>query len=290
MERHIPVLLNEVLNFAPPHSKVILDCTLGDGSHSEALLKKFSSAKLVGIDADPESILRSKNFLYEYKDRLMLFRERFDNCAEVLKKSGNDAPDYIIFDLGWSSPQFKERGRGFSFANPTEPLDMRFNPSSGATAAELLNTLSAEELGKILRKYGEEKKWKELASSIVEKRESKPFETVNDLLQVVASVKPRTYKDKINPATLVFQALRIAVNNELDVLNSALHSAMDIVKTDGRIVVISFHSLEDRIVKEIFNSSDGFKIITKKAVVPRMEEIKNNPRSRSAKIRVIEKL
>ncbi len=301
--KHKPVLLKEVVELLDIKSgDNIVDCTVGDGGHAQAMLQASApNGILLGIDADPESILRAKRFLYQYKDRVVLVRDNFVNLNEIIENTGFQPVHGILMDLGWSSPQFAERGRGFSFKKD-EPLDMRYC-ANGAfdkspTVTEIINQESEEELEQILRVYGEEKLSTEIAKAITRERKNKPISRTGDLARIILQVyrnKLKINKDvpwvgKIHPATRTFQALRIAVNNELEILERALVQARMLLEPEARLAVISFHSLEDRIVKHFFKASvDDLKIITKKPVTASLSEIKQNPRARSAKLRVAEK-
>jgi len=316
--RHVPVLLNEVmegLNLAG--GAKVIDCTVGDGGHSEAMLERIGpKGKLLGIDADPESLLRAKQYLYNFSEQATFVRDNFSNLATIIRDSGFGPADAIVMDLGWSSPQFEERGRGFSFQKD-EPLDMRFTGKSQIqnlksqinsnyqipkyeTASEWVNNAEENELATIFKKYAEEKFYNEIANAIVTARASQPIETTGQLVEIILRVYRRmlrTDKDipwmgKIHPATKVFQALRIAVNDELGVLKAVLPQALDALKPGGRLAVISFHSLEDRVVKQYFQKEENktVKIINKKPIEAGEEELKINPRARSAKLRVVEKI
>ncbi len=276
----------------------VIDCTLGDAGHAEKILEKIGpSGKLLGIDADVEAILRAKQYLYNFGNQAIFVRDNFVNLSKIVAEQKFFPVNGILLDLGWSSPQFEERGRGFSFAKPEEKLDMRYG-SSGKTASELVNELNEEELEKIFRDYGEERLSREIATAITEKRKIKEIKQVSDLVEIVLEV----YRAKLNtektvpwvgglhPATKIFQALRIAVNDELGVIEKVLPQAIEILVTGGRLAVIAFHSLEDRIVKHFFKDSKLIKIITKKPIECLEEESALNPRARSAKLRVIEKL
>ncbi len=323
MKRHIPVLLDETidaLNLAP--GKQIIDGTLGDAGHSEKIVAAVApDGRLLGIDADAEAILRAKQFLYEYKDRTVFVRDNFVNLKEIVARESFTPVDGILLDLGWSTPQFEERRRGFSFNNPDERLDMRYDtqlqcehdpedpPTSvdgkalygRCTAAEYINKKDEAELERILSTYGEESLCKEIAAAIVERRDGYTIETVGDLVDVVLSVYRKKLKtDKevpwvggLHPATKVFQALRIAVNDELGVVERVLPDAIDVLAPGGRLSVITFHSLEDRIVKHFFKKEAAkgtIRIINKKPIVCSEEEHAANPRARSAKLRTIEKI
>lgn len=303
--RHIPVLLNEVIDALELKAgDNVVDCTLGDAGHSEVILEKTSpDGKLIGIDADPESLLRAKKFLDKFGDRVVYVRDNFKNLKKIIQEKNLSSVDAILIDLGWSSPQFEERNRGFSFMND-EPLDMRY--SSGGiidkdelTAADIVNNRDKIELSSIFKKYGEEKLSIEIADMIVEFRKEKKISTSKELSEIILSV----YRKKLNttkeipwigglhPSTKVFQALRIEVNNELDILKEVLPQALDILSVGGRLAVISFHSLEDRIVKHYFRSivPRYASFIHKKPVIASEDELKINNRARSAKLRVIKK-
>jgi len=305
--RHLPVLLSEVLDVLQLKSGMrVIDCTLGDAGHSEKILQKIGlNGRLLGIDADAEAILRSKQYLYDFGERAICVCGNFKNLTEIAHANGFNSADGILADLGWSTPQFEERGRGFSFAHPAEPLDMRYGAKAAdeyetATAANLLAELSESEIETIFRVYGEEKFSKEIAREIILKRKEKEIKTVADLVEIVLTVYRRKLKSTkeipwvggIHPATKVFQALRIAVNKELSVLEEVLPQMVDLLAPGGRLAVITFHSLEDRIVKHFFKDLQNkiIKIITKKPIVAMEEELKNNPRARSAKLRVVEKI
>jgi len=299
--RHVPVLLSEVvagLNLKK-NSRVI-DCTLGDAGHSEAILKCIGGkGKLMGIDADPESLLRSKKSLDQFAKQVIFVRDNFKNLKKIAKDNNFESVDAILMDLGWSTPQFKERGRGFSFEND-EPLDMRYSQAVGENASDIINQYSENDLEKIFRFYGEEKLSREIAKDIVSERMDKKIEKTADLVEIVLKAYRRKLKTDreipwvggIHPATKIFQALRIAVNSELEVIRQALPQALELLSVGGRLAVITFHSLEDRIVKQFFvkNQNKILRIINKKPLIAGAEELKNNPSSRSAKLRIIEKI
>ena len=276
MTRHIPVLLDEVINSLQikPNSNII-DCTLGDGGHSEAILEKNSPhGKLLGIDADPESVLRAKQFLYRFGDRAIFERNNFENLKQIITERGFGPVNGILLDLGWSTPQFEERGRGFSFTGD-ESLDMRYGGSNdkSITAAEIINEYGFADLKKIFKQFGEENLAEPIAKEIIEKRKNNRIETTGQLTEIILDVFRRILKsDKeipwvggIHPATKIFQALRIETNHELEALRNILPAAVEALEPGGRLVVITFHSLEDRIVKHFFQGkTDKLKIITKK--------------------------
>jgi 16S rRNA (cytosine1402-N4)-methyltransferase len=286
---HTSVMLEAVLELLQPRPGVeftALDCTLGAGGHAFGLLERSSpDGRLVGLDADPRALDLARA-------RLAMFAERFTainrNFAE-LRALDLEPVDAIVFDLGLSSMQLDSSTRGFSFRSDDEPLDMRFDPQADqATAAELLNDLSEAELERILREFGEEPRARRVARAIVQRR---PLERTGDLVKAVtAALGPA--RGRIHPATRTFQALRIAVNDELGALEAALDAAPDLLKPGGRIAVISFHSLEDRIVKWRFRSwaDQGLaRVLTRKPLQADVDEIRHNPRARSAKLRAAER-
>jgi 16S rRNA (cytosine1402-N4)-methyltransferase len=302
-DRHIPVLLEEVIAGLNLSSGMnIIDCTLGDGGHSEKILEKIApTGKLLGLDTDSESLLRAKRYLYKFQDRITLVHNNFEQLAQVVNTEHFTPVHGILLDLGWSTPQFEERGRGFSFEQD-EPLDMRYNPQedkNSLTAEEIVNKYSLTDLESILKRYGEEKLSKEISKSIVEARGHNKITTTKELVEIILGV----YRAKLNstreipwigglhPATKVFQALRIVVNRELEILKEVLPQALEILEPGGRLAVITFHSLEDRIVKQFFKKEEHKKvtILYKKPVTASSRELAENPRSRSAKLRVIQK-
>ncbi|PIT86111.1 MAG: 16S rRNA (cytosine(1402)-N(4))-methyltransferase [Candidatus Magasanikbacteria bacterium CG10_big_fil_rev_8_21_14_0_10_43_6] len=323
MNRHIPVLLNETLlslNLAP--GKQIVDGTLGDAGHAEKILAAISPhGKLMGIDADAEAILRAKQFLHKYEGQTIFVRDNFEHLKEIIAREAFGPVDGMLLDLGWSTPQFEERRRGFSFQQRDEVLDMRYDtllqcphteedpplsvdgkPLYGkCTAAELLHIASEEMLRGFFERYGEEQLSKEIAAAIVEQREGYPIETVGDLVDIILVVyrkKLRTEKEVpwvggLHPATKVFQALRIAVNDELGVVERVLPDAIDVLAPGGRLSIITFHSLEDRIVKHFFKKEaekKTIRLVHKKPITCSKEEHAANPHARSAKLRTIEKI
>ncbi|MEK7189631.1 MAG: 16S rRNA (cytosine(1402)-N(4))-methyltransferase RsmH [Patescibacteria group bacterium] len=283
---HLPVLLRDTINLLVlrPGSRNI-DCTFGDGGHSRAILQSAPDIQLLGIDTDAKNISRAKK-QKEFK-KVILVNDNFRNLKEIALENNFIGVDGILMDLGWSSTQFAESGRGFSFLRD-EPLDMRLG-AGDLTAEEILNKWPESEIGKILREYGEERNWAKIAQAIVDYRHAKPIKTTGQLVEILFTLRLGQH-GKINPATKTFQALRIAVNDELNALKLALPQAVEILSSGGRLAVISFHSLEDRIVKRFFQNNKSLKIITKKPIVPSREETLENPRSRSAKLRVAEKI
>jgi len=294
---HIPVLLNQVIEFLNPvPGKVFIDCTLGAGGHSEAILQLLKGqGALYGIDADPRNLEIAQKRLEQFKN-VNFIHENFDNLQfigkEILKKEKRI--DGILFDLGLSSLHVDESSRGFSFLHDG-PLDMRFNPHQRLTAADIVNTYPYEELLSIFKTYGEEKFSHRIATAIVEHRRHGKFETTSQLANfVTTTVAPRPdFYFKRHPATRIFQALRIATNRELEVLHSGLAAAVNIISPGGRIVAISYHSLEDRIVKHFFrekSKNEILNVLTKRPIEPDEKEYEENRRSRSAKLRAAEKI
>lgn len=306
---HCPVLLEEVVAlFAPLSIKIFVDGTVGAGGHAEALLKGHPEIECyLGIDQDPYALEIARERLSPWKDKLLLQRGNFSELNRFITEANLPDPDGILVDLGVSSMQIDEPQRGFSFSH-NGPLDMRMNPDDMLTAADILNTYSEKEIGRIFREYGEEKQWRKATRLIIEAREKALFSTTDDVKNVL--LKPLTHfaKKGINPLTLIFQALRIAVNRELQVLDDFLPIAVKRLRDGGRLAVISFHSLEDRRVKEVFRFAASDKLetsglcgifrnkpkeailLTKKPLEATEEEILRNPRSRCAKLRAIQKI
>lgn len=292
---HIPVLLKESLDLLKPEKgTMFVDATINGGGHSEEILKRMKQgAVLTGIDQDEDLINLLKNkFQKEIGEkRLILINGNFRDLKNLLKEKS----DGIILDLGMSSYHLEKSGRGFSFQKD-EPLIMTYSADwqNKLTAKEILNTWNREELEEIFREYGEERFARKISEAIAERRKKKPFKTTSELADVILKITPAKYKRmKIHPATRIFQALRIAVNDELNILNEGLNQAFEILKPGGRIIVISFHSLEDRIVKNFFRQKkreNQGEILTKKPIQPSIEEIRRNPKSRSAKLRGIVKI
>lgn len=306
--RHEPVLLKETIEFLrlSPDMRVI-DCTVGDGGHAEGILAATAPAgKLLALDADPESLLRAKQFLYPFRERVVFVRDNFRQLRAIAERAGFSSVQAILMDLGWSSPQFAERERGFSFQTD-EPLDMRYDAGESRitnresrTAADLLNTLSEMELEKIFRTYGEENLSREIAKEIIERRNEQAIERTSQLVKIILDTYRKKLKSKqevpwiggLHPATKVFQALRIAVNDEYGALLDALPQAVGLLAPGGRLAVITFHSGEDRIVKHFFKEQEQktISLVNKKPIACGRAEDERNPRARSAKLRVIQKL
>jgi len=285
---HIPVLQKEVLEYlSPKPNQNFIDCTIGEAGHTLAILEKNKpEGKVLGIEWDIELY---KNLSKLTINKLSLVNDNFVNLKEIVDREKFKPVHGILFDLGMSSWHLEESGRGFSFLR-NEPLDMRFGVQNELTAEEIVNKWKAKDIEKVLEEYGEERFAKRIAKNIVEIRKFKPIETTFQLLDVIKKAVPGWYQHrKIHFATRTFQALRIAVNDELENLKEVLPQALEILMPGGCLVIISFHSLEDRIVKNFF-ANQKFKILTKKPITPSEEEIKINPRSRSAKLRAILKI
>ena len=290
---HIPVLKNEVVKLLDPKpNNDYVDCTIGEGGHAKEILEKIlPDGKLLGIDLTGELIEVLKRKFKEFGKNLVLVCENFSNLKKVAENCGFENVSGILFDLGLSSWHIEESGKGFSFMR-NEPLDMRYE--GGVSAEEIVNSYSERKITKILKEFGEERFAKRIAEAIVKKRRFNPIKNTFQLVEIIRDAVPSWYqKRRIHFATKTFQALRIAVNGELENLRKALPQAIDILKSDGKIVVISFHSLEDRIVKNFFRENSRkeiLKILTKKPLRPTAEEIRANPRARSAKLRAAVKL
>ena len=294
--QHRPVMLAEVLAALQPRSGGrYVDGTLGGGGYTAALLEATAPDGLVlALDADPAAIERARDRFGEYGTRVTLVHSNFRQIGEVARSEGFAACDGVVLDLGLSSDQLGAYERGFSF-QADGPLDMRFDPTAGETAADLLNRADAAELADVFYYYGEERRARRLARIVVERRQSQPFERTGDLVAAVeAALGGR--RGRIHPATRAFQALRIAVNDELEALRDGLRGAVDVLADGGRLAVVSFHSLEDRIVKQfIRDRAEGgetphLRVLTKRPLVPGEDERSINPRSRSAKLRAAERV
>lgn len=287
---HIPVLSNEIIELLNPKSgEFIIDGTLGGGGHAESIMRRLEpNGSFLGIDWDSQAIQRFASKIKNYKTKAILISDNFARLPDVLKEQHLPKADGLLLDLGFSSDQLEESGRGFSF-NRDEPLIMTYSQNS-IPAHQILIRLSEKELAEIISKLGEERYAWEIAGAIIERREKrKPIKTSKDLAEVVKNAVPQNYeRGRIHPATRTFQALRIYVNKELENLEDILKDLDKVLKSGGRIAIIAFHSLEDRLVKNYFrdfSKMGKLEILTKKPITASPEEVKNNPRSRSAKLR-----
>ncbi len=295
---HIPVLLHEVLEGLDIKAgDVFVDGTLGNGGHTEAVLSKYASAvTMYAIDQDEDALARAQARLAAHTGNTTYILGNFRNMAELLKEKGVDHVDKILLDIGMSSNQLEESGRGFSFRQD-EPLSMSFKKVTGPedwTAERIVNTWDEDSLQTIIKHYGEERFASRIAKAIVRTRALAPVKTTTDLVNIILSATPAVYhRGRLHPATRTFQALRITVNDELQALHEGLEKGFNLLNSGGRMVVISFHSLEDRIVKNYFktviDNHTGVRV-SKKPIVPTDDELRDNPRSRSAKLRIIEKV
>ena len=301
---HESVLLKESIDYLNLNSKsIVVDCTLGYAGHSSNILKKIKEGFLYAFDQDKEAIIKADERLKKINTNYEIINKNFVNLKEEIKKR-TDKVDGILFDLGVSSPQLDEDYRGFSF-HKDAPLDMRMNKDQKLSAYEVVNNYSKEDLTKILKTYGEEKYANAIAEGIARSREKKKIETTLELVEIIKANVPEKYKRDKHPARKTFQAIRIEVNDELNVFKKALKDALDLIDINGRICVITFHSLEDKICKQIFNEVSNvpkelqslpilpeknkpkYKVIAH--IKPTKEEIEKNNRSRSATLRVIER-
>lgn len=292
MKYHEPVMLAEVLDFLQvSEGKRYIDCTLGDGGHTLEILRL--GGRVLGLDVFEESLQRAEKRIVDegFSDRFLGINKNFKNLEEIAKQNGFGQIDGVLFDLGYSSFQLDDTDIGLSFQRE-EPLDMRLDDDLGVTAADLVNKLPQKQLEQIIRSFGGENLAKRISTEIVKARDVKKFQTTKDLADLLVSVTPSNYENgRINPATRTFQALRIAVNDEIDNFKLALPQAARVLLPGGRMVLITFHSLEDKVAKEFGTSvQPSLKGVTKKPVVPTEEEVKRNSRSRSAKIRVYERI
>ena len=305
---HYSVLLNECIEgLNIKENGKYVDATVGYAGHSKNILAKIKKGHLFAFDEDEAAVKYSKNVLSSIGDNFTVFRENFVNMPKVLKDSGIEKVNGILFDLGFSSPQIDDASRGFSFMLDA-PLDMRMDNQNNLTAQMIVNTYSKEELIKIFYEYGEEKLSKMIAEKIVLERKNKKINTTLELVDIILSAVGANYFYKNHPERKIFQALRIEVNNELKVLEEVLPQAIDMLSSGGRMCVITFHSLEDKIVKKIFKKysevdeilkgvkdipkeyQPKIKIINKKPILPSEKELSENSRSHSAKLRIIERI
>jgi len=307
---HVPVMLEEVINILQPRpGQTFVDCTVGGAGHAKAIVERIiPGGKLIGIDRDADALHAAAELLSEYRQNVILEKSDFGNLEAVVSGLGLRSIDGILFDLGVSSHQLELAERGFSFRY-NAPLDMRMDVTQPITAQELVNSLSERHLAEMIRKYGDEKWAKRIARSIVERRTIRPIETTLDLVEaILAAIPPGAKGGRIHPATRTFQALRIAVNREFESLQAGLKAGIGLLVSGGRLCVLSYHSGEDRIVKDMFARYAGrctcppglpmcscgaekiIKILTKRPVTPSEDEVRKNPRARSAKLRAAEKL
>jgi 16S rRNA (cytosine1402-N4)-methyltransferase len=308
---HVPVLAEEVMSMlSPAPGSLQIDATLGGGGHTERILEATDpDGKLLGLDADAAAIERVRRRLARFGDRLVLRQANFRELGAVAPAAGFAVADGCLFDLGLSSYQLGDAGRGFGIRTGG-PLDMRFDPSRGVPAADLLATLDVDGLTALFRRYGEEPNARRIARAVVEARRTSPLSTAEELAALVERVSPGNprVRRRIHPATRVFQALRIAVNDELDALQAGLAAAVDLLRPGGRLVVLSYHSLEDRIVKRflaaerrgcvcppeapvcVCGHQPRLRLVTRPSLVPSGAEVAANPRARSARLRAAERL
>ena len=306
---HKSILVSEILGFLDLQpGSVVIDATLGLGGHAEAVLQTSADTRVIGIDQDQKALETATERLKPFGSRFQGVHSNFVEISSVADELNITAVDAVIADLGVSSMQLDDAERGFSFRFDA-PLDMRMDTSKGSTAAELLEELDQEEIANLIYRYGEERKSRRVARLIVERRDAgQPVRSTEELARLVERAVGRSPKDKIHPATRTFQALRIAVNNELGILDGFIKDSIDLLKLNGTLSVITFHSLEDRIVKQAFQKLSGkcfcppripkcvcgaekrVEILTRKPVVPTEDEMSVNPRSRSAKLRVCRKI
>lgn len=307
--RHVSVMPEEVVRFLAPHpSGIYVDGTLGGAGHSRLILEASApSGRLIGIDQDDEAIAAARSSLAIFGDRVRCVRRNSGQVASVLAELGIDGIDGLLLDLGVSSHQLDSAERGFSFQQ-NAPLDMRMDRSAALTAADMVNRMSEDELARIIKEFGEERWARQIARRIVAARSDAPIDTTGQLAELVSKAIPRkAWEERIHPATRTFQALRIAVNDELGNLQRCLADAVPLLRSGGRIVVISFHSLEDRIVKQFFrDKATGcrcpkdlpicacggkplLRVLTGRSVTATDSEVASNPRARSARLRAAEK-
>jgi 16S rRNA (cytosine1402-N4)-methyltransferase len=307
---HLPVLLRETVEWlSPPPGGIVVDLTVGMGGHSAELLKLIPNGRLIGLDQDVEALQHASLALKD--PRVTLIKANFADLLNVLTELSISEVDRVLMDIGVSSLQLDSPSRGFSFQQ-NGPLDMRMDASASLTAADVVNSYREDQLANVIYEYGEERKSRQIANAIVRHRAQKPFETTDELAllakQVLGNPKPKKGESYKHPATRLFQALRIEVNQELEVLKTALKASLSVLKPGGRLAVITFHSLEDRIVKQYFKGESvdcvcppripqcicghkaSIELLTRKPVEASDEEIQQNPRSRSAKLRVVQKL
>lgn len=305
--KHVSVLLEECLEALNiKEGGIYVDCTLGGAGHTREILKRLKNGRLIGIDQDQDALRNARVLLKDY-DNVTLVHSNFESIKGILAETAPSGVDGILMDLGVSSYQLDEGERGFSYMKDA-PLDMRMNREEALSAYEVVNSYSLEELTRIIRDYGEEKFAKRIAQFILKAREGKPVETTGELVEIIkAAIPAKARREGPHPAKRTFQAIRIEVNRELSILHQTVLDAVEALKPEGRLAIITFHSLEDRIVKNTYRELmdpctcpknmpcicgkvPTVKVLTKKPIVPGDTEIDENPRSRSAKLRVLEKL
>ena len=284
--KHKPVLINEVIeSIEPADDKIYFDATFGNGGYSKKILSS-SNCKVIAIDRDPSVSSKAKEFEEKYKDRFKFIESRFSQIKKVMEELEREKVNCFLFDIGVSSMQLDNANRGFSFMNDG-PLDMRMG-NTGKTAGELINTIDQNELADILFHYGDERNSRRIARSIINYRNKKEIKSTLELADIIKK-NNKNFKSKINPATKTFQALRMFINNELEELHSGLNQALNLLSIAGKICVVTFHSLEDRMVKN-FSKALGSSVKVEKVIKPSDDEVRLNPRSRSAKLRLIQKI
>ena len=307
-EKHISVLLEEsISSLNLKDDSIIVDCTLGYGGHSSNILARIKKGFLFAFDQDSEAIRHSTDRLNAVGTNFTIIKSNFVHLKEKLQELDVEQVDGVLFDLGVSSPQLDDGERGFSYHEDAR-LDMRMDRENPLSAYEVVNNYSKEELSRIFYKYGEDKFSNNIAKKIVEYRSTKPIETTLELVEIIKTAVPMKFRIDKHPARQIFQAIRIEVNKELDVIEPALEQALSLLKVGGRVAVITFHSLEDRLVKNFFKEKcaiderlrgmpnipeeylPDFSLVVNKAISPSDEELENNPRARSAKLRVIERI
>ena len=308
MEKHKSVLLQEAISSLNlKDNDIIVDATLGYGGHSSYILDRIKKGYLFAFDQDSEAIRHSTSRLSKIGTNFTIIKSNFFNMREKLLELGVEKVDGVLFDLGVSSPQLDDKERGFSYHQDAK-LDMRMDQSQDLSAYDVVNTYTKDELSRIFKKYGEDKFANNIAKKIVEYRDNKPIETTLELVDIVKSAVPMKFRLDKHPAKQIFQAIRIEVNHELDVIEPALEQALSLLKVGGRVAVITFHSLEDRLVKNYFKEKcmvdpklkgmpnipdeylPDFSLVTTKPILPSNLEIEENPRARSAKLRVIQRI
>lgn len=306
--KHYSVMLFESVDGLKVENGYYVDCTCGGGGHSLEIIKRIKDGKLIAIDQDKAAIESASKRLEAYKDKLIVIKDNFSNVSEIVRSQGIERINGAIIDLGVSSYQLDTPERGFSYMNDA-PLDMRMNESASLTAYDVVNTYSPSELKQVLWKYGEESFAPQIVNAIVKARQIKPIETTLELVDIIKSALPAKAKNgQHHPCKKSFQAIRIEVNHELDIIEPTLRALVELLAPGGRLAVITFHSLEDRITKQTFQSlaqgctcppefpvcvcsnKPKIKTVNKKPILPGEAELAENPRSRSAKLRIIEKL